>query len=73
MGVHVEDVIVRDNPPRVTGVLWRWTAIEISGLHVDPLYTQSKALIDATGHGAEIVQIAAEKNPELNIIIKGKI
>jgi thiamine thiazole synthase len=72
LGAHVEDVIVRDNPPRITGVLWRWTAVEISGLHVDPLYTQSKALIDASGHGAQIVQIAAKKNPELNIIIKGE-
>jgi thiamine thiazole synthase len=72
LGAHVEDVIVRDNPPRITGVLWRWTAVEISGLHVDPLYTQSKALIDASGHGAQIVQIAAKKNPELNIIVKGE-
>ncbi|MBO8144359.1 MAG: thiazole biosynthesis protein [Thermodesulfobacterium sp.] len=72
LGVHVEDVIVRDNPPKVNGVLWKWTAIELSGLHVDPLYTQSKALVDASGHGAEIVQIAAEKNPELNIAIKGE-
>ena len=71
LGVHVEDVIVRDEPPKVTGVLWKWTAIELSGLHVDPLYTRSKALVDATGHDAEIVRIAAEKNPELNIAIKG--
>ncbi|HEA84083.1 MAG TPA: thiazole biosynthesis protein [Thermodesulfobacterium geofontis] len=71
LGVHVEDVIVRDEPPKVTGVLWKWTAIELSGLHVDPLYTHSKALVDATGHDAEIVRIAAEKNPELNIAIKG--
>ena len=71
LGVHVEDVIVRDEPPKVTGVLWKWTAIELSGLHVDPLYTRSKALVDATGHDAEIVRIAAKKNPELNIAIKG--
>lgn len=71
LGVHVEDVIVRNEPPKVTGVLWKWTAIELSGLHVDPLYTRSKALVDATGHDAEIVRIAAEKNPELNIAIKG--
>lgn len=72
LGVYVEDVIVRDNPPKVRGVLWKWSAVEISGLHVDPLYTQSKALIDATGHGAEIIQIVAEKNPELNITLKGE-
>lgn len=72
LGVFVEDVIVRNAPPKVSGVLWKWSAIEISGLHVDPLYTSSKALIDATGHGAEIVQIAAEKNPELGIILRGE-
>ncbi len=72
LGVHVEDVIVRGDPPAVKGVLWKWSAIEISGLHVDPLYTQSAALIDATGHDAEIVSIAAKKNPELGITLKGE-
>ncbi|WP_038055385.1 sulfide-dependent adenosine diphosphate thiazole synthase [Thermodesulfobacterium hydrogeniphilum] len=71
LGVDVEDVIVREDPPKVVGVLWKWSAIEIAGLHVDPLYTHSKALVDATGHDAEIIRIAAEKNPELNINIKG--
>ena len=72
LGVHVEDVIVRGDPPGVKGVLWKWTAIEMSGLHVDPLYTQSRALIDATGHDAEIINIAAKKNPELGITLKGE-
>ena len=72
LGVCVEDVIIRENPPKVKGVLWKWSAIDLAGLHVDPLYTQSKALVDATGHDAEIVQIAAKKNPELNISIKGE-
>lgn len=72
LGVEVEDVIVRGNPLRVNGVLWKWSAVELAGLHVDPLYTQSRALIDASGHGAEIVRIAAEKNPELNITLKGE-
>jgi thiazole biosynthesis enzyme len=42
LGANVDDVIVRDNPPRVVGVLWHWTAIQLSGLHVDPIYTQAK-------------------------------
>ncbi|RKX59612.1 MAG: ribose 1,5-bisphosphate isomerase [Thermodesulfobacteriota bacterium] len=71
LGVDVEDVIIRDNPPKVNGVLWKWSAIDIAGLHVDPLFTQSKALVDATGHDAEIVFITAEKNPELGISLKG--
>lgn len=72
LGVNVDDVIVRDNPPRVTGVLWHWTAIQLSGLHVDPLYTQCRALVDATGHDAELVAIAGRKNPELGIQIAGE-
>ncbi len=71
LGAHVEDVIVRENPPRVVGVLWQWSAIPIAGLHVDPLYTNSRALVDATGHDAEIVKITARKNPELKINIAG--
>lgn len=72
LGANVDDVIVRDNPPRVVGVLWHWTAIQLSGLHVDPLYTASKALVDATGHDAEVVAVAARKNPELGIDFVGE-
>ncbi|MCS7198934.1 MAG: sulfide-dependent adenosine diphosphate thiazole synthase [Caldimicrobium sp.] len=72
LGVNVDDVIVRDNPPRVVGALWHWTAIQLSGLHVDPLYTQCKALVDATGHDAELIAIAGRKNPELGIEIAGE-
>ena len=72
LGVNVDDVIVRNNPPRVVGVLWHWTAIQLSGLHVDPLYTHCKALVDATGHDAELVAIAGRKNPELGIAIAGE-
>ncbi len=71
LGVDVEDVIVREDPPRVCGVLWKWSAIDLAGLHVDPLFTRCKALVDATGHDAEIIYTAAEKNPELGIVIKG--
>ncbi len=72
LGVNVDDVIVRDNPPRVIGALWHWTAIQLAGLHVDPLYTHSKALVDATGHDAEIIAVAARKNPELKIELAGE-
>ncbi len=72
LGANVDDVIVRENPPRVVGVLWHWTAIQLSGLHVDPLYTGSRALVDATGHDAEIIATAARKNPELGIEMAGE-
>ncbi|AET32377.1 sulfide-dependent adenosine diphosphate thiazole synthase [Pyrobaculum ferrireducens] len=72
LGVHVDDVIFRGDPPRVTGLLWIWTPIQMSGMHVDPLYTQTKAVIDATGHDAEVVSVAARKVPELGIQVVGE-
>ncbi|MFN7105316.1 MAG: sulfide-dependent adenosine diphosphate thiazole synthase [Pyrobaculum sp.] len=72
LGVHVDDVIFRGSPPRVAGLLWIWTPIQMSGMHVDPLYTQAKAVIDATGHDAEVVSIAARKVPELGIQLVGE-
>jgi thiamine thiazole synthase len=72
LGVHVDDVIFRGDPPRVTGLLWIWTPIQMSGMHVDPLYTQTKAVIDATGHDAEVVSVAARKVPELGIKVVGE-
>lgn len=72
LGAYVHDVIVRYEPPKIVGVLWNWTAVDLAKLHVDPIYTQSKALVDATGHGAEIVCIAAKKNPELEIRLAGE-
>jgi len=72
LGVHVEDVIFRGDPPRVTGLLWVWTPIQMSGMHVDPLYTQAKAVIDATGHDAEVVSVASRKVPELGLQLRGE-
>ncbi|MEM2015720.1 MAG: sulfide-dependent adenosine diphosphate thiazole synthase [Candidatus Methanomethylicia archaeon] len=71
-GIQVEDVIYRENPLRIIGVVILWSAIALSGLHVDPLFIESKAVIDATGHGAEVVSIASKKIPELNINVKGE-
>lgn len=72
LGVHVEDVIFRGSPPRVTGVMWVWTPVHASGMHADPLYTQARAVVDATGHGAEVVSVAARKVPELGIQLRGE-
>ncbi|MFB6490550.1 MAG: sulfide-dependent adenosine diphosphate thiazole synthase [Thermoproteus sp. AZ2] len=72
IGAHVDDVIFRGDPPRVAGLLWIWTPIQMSGMHVDPLYTQAKAVVDATGHDAEVVSIAARKVPELGIQLQGE-
>jgi thiazole biosynthesis enzyme len=71
-GVTVDDVIYRENPLRIEGVALMWTATIMAGLHVDPLFVRSKAVIDATGHDAEVVAVAARKIPEFNIIVPGE-
>jgi thiazole biosynthesis enzyme len=71
-GIHIEDVIYRDNPLRIEGVVIQWSAVIMSGLHVDPLFVLSKAVVDATGHDAEVLQIIARKLPESKIMLAGE-
>jgi len=71
-GVIVEDIIYRSNPLRISGAVVTWSAIKLAGLHVDPLFVESKALIDATGHDAEVLRIASRKIPELSLEISGE-
>jgi len=62
VGVAVEDVVIREDD-RVSGVVINWGAVEMAGLHVDPLALQAKVVIDATGHPAEITRRVLEKIP----------
>ncbi|AHC51201.1 ribulose-1,5-biphosphate synthetase [Sulfolobus acidocaldarius SUSAZ] len=71
-GVTVDDVIFRENPLRVAGVAVEWTATQMAGLHVDPVFISAKAVVDATGHDAEVVAVASRKIPELGIVIPGE-
>lgn len=71
-GVNVEDVIYRENPLRIDGVVIQWSAVALSGLHVDPLFVKSRAVIDATGHDAEVLRIVAKKLPETQLSIHGE-
>ena len=57
--VSVEDVMVRES--RVTGLVINWTAVEMGGLHVDPLTLRCRYTIDATGHAAEVLNVIARK------------
>lgn len=72
LGVTVDDVVFRPDPLRISGVLVQWSAVQISGLHVDPLMIESRAVVDATGHDAEVISVAARKIPELEIFIHGE-
>lgn len=60
-GMSVEDLLVRET--QVVGLVINWTAVEMAGLHVDPLAVRARFVIDATGHPAEVVQVLKRKNP----------
>lgn len=72
LGVDVEDLVVRENPFRVTGVVFKWSAIDIAGLHVDPLFAVSRVVVDATGHDASLVNILVKKNRDMGIELRGE-
>ncbi len=57
--ISVEDVMVRGE--RIVGLVLNWTAVNMAGLHIDPLSIKAKRLIDATGHDAELVKILRQK------------
>ncbi len=57
--ISIEDLVVRKD--RVVGVVINWTAVEMAGLHVDPLTVMAKYVIDATGHPIEVVKVLERK------------
>jgi len=44
----------------------------MADLHVDPIFISAKAVVDATGHDAEVISVASRKIPELGITIPGE-
>ena len=71
-GITVEDVVVKTEPkPAVKGVVVQWTSTIESGMHVDPLAFEARAVVDCTGHDAEVVSIVCEKVPELGLSVRG--
>jgi thiamine thiazole synthase len=70
LGVTVDDLVVKRS--RVCGAVLQWSAVDISGLHVDPLAVESRAVVDCTGHDAEVITIASRKNPDLKISVPGE-
>jgi thiazole biosynthesis enzyme len=58
--MSIEDVMIREDD-RVSGLVLNWTAVNMAGLHVDPLSARSKLVIDATGHASEICHIVVDK------------
>lgn len=55
----VEDVMYEDG--RITGVVVISSPVLLAGLHVDPISVGAAAVLDATGHPAEVAHIAVDK------------
>lgn len=60
-GVSVEDVMMRDES--LCGLVINWSAVDIAGLHVDPLTVRAEYIIDTTGHDTEVVKVVVKKVP----------
>ena len=71
LGITVDDVVYRESPLKIIGAVVQWTSVVMSGLHIDPLPIRSKAIIDCTGHDAEVLAVVSRKMPELNIKVFG--
>ncbi len=63
LGLEAVDLVVRreGGGHRVAGVMALWSAVNIAGLHVDPLMFEARVVIDATGHEAVLARLASEK------------
>jgi thiazole biosynthesis enzyme len=62
--ISVEDILLYNK--RVSGFVINWSAVQIAGLHVDPLSIRARYCIDATGHAAEVCHIVRRKVGPLN-------
>ncbi len=69
--ISIEDVMIRKEI--IEGLVLNWSAVEMAGLHVDPLTIKSKAVIDATGHDCEIVKVVQRKMGPKLMTETGKI
>jgi thiazole biosynthesis enzyme len=56
----VEDVLIKHDGA-VSGLVINWTAVEMAGLHVDPLTIGATTVVDATGHEAAVSRIVQRK------------
>ena len=69
--ISVEDVMI--DKGGICGVVINWSAVDVAGLHVDPLSIRSKYVVEATGHPLEVLTIL-EKKVDGNLFTKtGKI
>jgi len=73
-GVFVEDLIIRrtsQKTVKVKGAVINFAPIVEVQWHVDPLFLESKAVVDATGHDTDIIKILAKRCPFLDLKFQG--
>ncbi len=58
--LSAEDVMIRNK--KICGLVLNWTSVEMANLHVDPVTMRAKAVVDATGHPAEVARIVEKKS-----------
>ena len=58
-GICVEDLLMKEG--RIAGLVINWNEVLQNGLHVDPLMIESKTVLDAGGHDAELTAKFARK------------
>ncbi len=74
LGLEAVDLVVRreGDRHRVRGAMVVWSAVELAGLHVDPLMIEAEYVVDATGHEARLARLAREKLGDEAPVVKGE-
>ncbi len=57
--IAVEDIVFQSN--QVAGLVINWAPVQKERMHVDPLVVSARAVLDSTGHPAEVVSMACRK------------
>lgn len=69
--ISMEDVKLTED--RVSGLVINWSAVDVAGLHVDPLTIRAKYVIESSGHALELLNVIQEKCPGKLMTETGKI
>lgn len=57
--ITIEDIMIKEE--KVVGVVINWSAVDLAGLHVDPLAVRARFVVDATGHNCELARTIERK------------
>jgi thiamine thiazole synthase len=57
--MEVEDLVIKNDV--VSGLVINWSAVSLSNLHVDPISTESRFVVEASGHSCEVARLLEKK------------